>query len=114
MLFLISYFLFAGGVVVVAFSVFFFNIKRVKESLNTFLNCESMGVIPGAECDKSEFGAAHYPAQSIFDFGIVIILLYPAVNLIYVVEVQEIKRRLNNLCSTVWTVSASTSGTGVP
>ena len=97
-----------------AFSVFFFNIKRVKESLNTFLNCESMGDIPGTNCDKGEFEAAHYPAQSIFDFGVVIILLYPAVNLIYVVEVQEIKRRINNLRSTVWTVPTSTSGTGVP
>ena len=110
-LFLISYFLFAGGVIVVAFSIFFFTIKQVNEALDTFLNCESLGVISGTECDKSEFGAAYYPAQSIFDFGIVIILLYPAVNLIYVIDVQEMKRRLNNLHLAVW--SKSTSGTGV-
>ena len=65
-LFLISYFLFAGGVVVVGFSIFFFNTKKATEALNTFLSCESMGVIPGTECDKSEFGAAYYPAQSFF------------------------------------------------
>ena len=95
-----------------AFSVFFFNIKKVTEALNAFLSCESMGDNPGAECDRSEFGAAHYPAQGIFDFGIVIILLYPAVNLIYVVEVQEMKGRLNSLHSTIRT--RSTRGTRVP
>ena len=94
------------------FSIFFFNTKKATEALNAFLSCESMGVIPGTECDKSEFGTAYYPAQSFFDISIVIILLYPAVNLIYVIDVQEIKRRLSNLHLTVR--SRSTSGTGVP
>ena len=110
-LFLISYFFIASGIVVVALNVLIFNVKRIRNALETFLNCESLGAIPGMKCDKSEFGAAYYPARSILDIGIVIVLLYPAVNLIYVIDVQEVKRRLNNLHSAMW--SKSTSETGV-
>ena len=56
MLILISYFFIAGGVVVVAGSVLFFNVQKANRALDSFLSCESMGVIPGTECDKSEFG----------------------------------------------------------
>ena len=80
--------------IVTAFSVFFFNIKKSNEALNTFLNCESMGVIPGTACDKSDFGAAYYPTMILFDISWVIILLYPAVNLMYVIDVQEVIRRV--------------------
>ena len=80
--------------IVTAFSVFFFNIKKSNEALNTFLNCESMGIIPGTACDKSDFGAAYYPTMILFDISWVIILLYPAVNLMYVIDVQEIRRRV--------------------
>ena len=98
---------------IVAGSVLFFNIENAKEALSTFLNCESMGVIPGTECDKSAFGAAYYPVMSLLEIGLAIFMLYPAVNLIYVIEVQEIKRRLHNLHLTL-NKSRSTSGTGVP
>ena len=93
-LFLISFFIVAGGILILAGSVLFFNVEKANKALDTFLNCES---IPGTECDKSAFGAAYYPAQSLLDIGYVIILVFPAVNLVYVIEVQEIKRRFNNL-----------------
>ena len=94
--------------IVAAFSSFFFNIKKSNEALNTFLNCESMGVIPGMACDKSDFGAAYYPTMILFDTSWVVILLYPAVNLMYVIDVQEMKRRFR---STMW--PRPTSGTVV-
>ena len=96
-----------------AFSLLFFNIKKANEALDTFIDCESLGVILGTECDKSAFGEAYYPVMSIFDIGHIIVLLYPSINLIYVIEVQEVKRRLKDLHFSP-IKSKSTSGTEVP
>ena len=95
-LFLTSSFLFGGGGAIVGGAVFLYRFNATTETLIAYLNCESAGTSVNVTCDRSSFEDAYYPYQGIFDLGNIGSVLYPAFNLIYVVEVQKVKKWLQS------------------
>ena len=93
-LFLTSSFLFGGAGALIGGAIFIYRYNETTDSLIAYLNCESFGTTSGMACDRSEFERAFFPFQAIFDLGNISSVLYPAFNLLYVVDVQKVKKCL--------------------
>ena len=98
-LIILSCVLFGGAVLIVVYSILFFNLSAAVEALDAYLDCESTGIVPDRACDREEFADAYYPSQGIFDLVLVFGFLYPCVNMLYVVEIQKVKTKLTQCCT---------------
>ena len=94
-LFHLSVFLIAGVVITITADIFYYKFNEIKETLAAYLDCESFGVVPGTTCDRSSFDDAYRLFKIWNNLGNIGLVLYPSINLIYIVEVHKLKKWLN-------------------
>ncbi len=79
-----------GLILLLALSTLAFVSKRVSDELTVYLYCESTGVSPGKECDRSGFeeneGVYLFAVQVVFGTG------YHFINLMYALNIDKIRK----------------------
>ena len=68
------------------------NLTEIKEELQKYFTCEAKGHDPANPCDKSSLEGLYPPVVKILSS--ILGFLIPLVNLVFVVDIQEVKRRL--------------------
>ena len=68
-----------------------FPFARYIQDLREYFLCESAGVRPVMMCDRNEINQA-VPYQLLLDTSFIFIALFPIVNLVYIVNIHELKR----------------------
>ena len=71
--------------------IIFQNLTEIKNELQKYYICEAKGHDPANPCDKSSLEGLYQPVIKIF--FIILGFLIPLVNLVFVIDVQEVKRR---------------------
>ena len=77
----------------VAFTFALREAPQFRSALEGYFICEAFGVSNTSSCDRSMF-FDRTAGQSAIVLGYVILGFYPVVNLMYVVDVKEIKRKV--------------------
>ena len=90
-LIILCYFILLGVSALTTFSVSSQNIQHFTRELISYLLCESTGTTNGKLCDRMAFEQLSNPVPTALSF--LLLGLYPVVNLIYVVYIQELKQK---------------------
>ena len=90
-LIILCYFILLGVSALTTFSVSSQNIQHFTRELISYLLCESTGTTNGKLCDRMAFEQFSNPIPTALSF--LLLGLYPVVNLIYVVHIQELKQK---------------------
>ena len=90
---LIYYSIFLAGVIS-SFTVRLYGINSLITDIRKYFACEAVGVMPGKVCERS-FERLGSEIMSVISYSL--IGFYPIVNLIYVVNVQDLKQKVLRL-----------------
>ena len=91
-LIILCYFILLGVSALTTFSVSSQNIQHFTRELISYFLCESTGTTNGKlPCDRMAFEQFSNPIPTALSF--LLLGLYPVVNLIYVVHIQELKQK---------------------
>ena len=104
--------LLCATIIFTAADIFYYNFNEMKQTLVAYLDCESIGAIPGTICDKSLFEDTYRPFKIILNVAYIGFVLYPTISLIYVVDVHKVKKWLM-ACRSSKHISKSTPNTSV-
>ena len=88
-----SYYAILGISALTAFTISSRDLPGYSSALHLYLLCERNGI--GTECDRSGFESFTNPA--LVTVGYVLVGIYPAVNLVYVIHLRDIKNLKENL-----------------
>ena len=78
--------------IVLTINKYRFPIDRYIQDLQEYFLCESAGVRPVMMmCDRNEINQA-IPYQLLFDTLFILVALFPVVNLVYMVNIRELKQ----------------------
>ena len=90
-LIILIYYILLGVCTLTTFSVTSRNIQHFTRELVSYFLCESTGLSDGEVCDRTTFEQFSNPIPAALSF--IILGLYPVINLIYVVNIQELKQK---------------------
>jgi len=90
-LIILFYYILLGVCSLTTFSVTSRNMQLFTSGLVSYFLCESTGTNDGKVCDRTAFEQFSNPIPAALSF--ILLGLYPVVNLIYVVNIQELKQK---------------------
>lgn len=90
-LIILFYYVLLGVCTLTTFSVHSRNMQLFTSGLVSYFLCESTGTNDGKVCDRTAFEQFSNPIPAAFSF--ILLGLYPVINLIYVVKIQELKKK---------------------
>lgn len=83
--------------------------ERFKSKLTAFFSCELSGYDPKCDQYRDDFRELRYPILS--TLSLVLITLFPAVHLVYAVNIRELKEKLHSCTMVMRHWSRKSSGT---
>ena len=89
-----SYYAILGISALTAFIVSSRNLQGYSNARNIYFLCKRNGI--GAECDRSGF--ENYISRGLAIVGFILVDIYPAVNLVYVIHIADLKN-LKQTCA---------------
>ena len=89
-LIIFCYYVILGVIVLITFSFATRNDGRLLEELTGYFTCELPGIDPQNPCDRSRYQSLLNPELNCFSY--VLLGIFPVVNLIFAVNVEEIKQ----------------------
>jgi len=97
-LIILCYYVLLGVIALTAFTIFTRNSTQFSDAIAEYWLCESTGVNPENTCDRlrESFQQLSYPGLSAVSY--VLLGIFPAVNLIFAVNVKEIKQKFRTWC----------------
>ena len=97
-LIILCYYVLLGVIALTAFTIFTRNSRLSADSVAEYWQCEIAGVNPENSCDRlrDSFQQLSYPGLTAVT--IVLLGLFPAVNLMYAVNIKEIKQKVKTWC----------------
>ena len=106
-LIILCYYVLLGVIALTAFTIFTRNSTQFSDAIAEYWLCESTGVNPENSCDRlrESFQQLSYPGLSAVSY--VLLGIFPAVNLIFAVNVKEIKQKFKTWCGRAATFHSS-------
>ena len=95
-LIILCYYVISTVLSLTSFTLDMRNSKPFAEQLRSYLVCEAAGHDPSAPCDQSGFEQLAYPG--VFIVAYALLSLFPAVNLVYAVNVAELRAKCRKWC----------------
>ncbi len=94
------YYILLGVIALTAFTLSVKDNEIVAHEYETYFLCESKGIDPNNpdECDRSGF--EQYQTTGLTVCGYILVGIFPAVNLIFVVNIKELKGFFSHLATT--------------
>ena len=94
-LFIVCYFLGIGiFALIVVCAAFWYTVAQFRQDLSEYLLCESIGMRPGNSCaDERRSLNSAVILQILFDIAYILLGSFPAVNLIYAVNISDLKQK---------------------
>ena len=86
-----SYYVLFTVVALTAFTIATRNSESLAEQLSHYFACEGKGNDPNNPCDRNTFLQLTIPLLSVI--GFILVFLLPAVNLVYVLNIKELKEK---------------------
>ena len=86
---LLCYYLIVAIVFLVVFSALFYDFPTYVAEIVAYFLCEGLGNQPGRTCSRSTFENFSFPV--IFIIVLMFLAMFPAVNLVYAISVQEVR-----------------------
>ena len=79
------------------------SLAHIQEAFTAYVFCEASGIQTNSTCDRTELDKL-VPLQIVFDIAYIIFVIFPVVNLIYAVNVSDIKalKKKCVTCSPGW------------
>ena len=90
-LIILCYYVISTVLSLTSFTLDMRNSKPFTEQLRSYFVCEAAGHDPSAPCDQSGFEQLAYPG--VFIVAYALLSLFPAVNLVYAVDVAELRAK---------------------
>ena len=87
-----SYYVLLTVVALTAFTITTRNSEPFTKQLLNYFACEGKGNDPNNPCDRNTFRQLAIPWLSVI--GFILLFLLPAVNLVYVLNIKELKKKL--------------------
>ena len=91
----------------IAFTVGARDATALEQDLTNYFICESRGIQSGVTCPR-DFTSALIQVDALVDVSVVLLAIYPIVNLVYVVNIQELKAFFKYQCGRQRTDTATT------
>ena len=82
----------------IAFTVGARDATALEQDLTNYFICESRGIQSGVACPRPDFTSVLIQVDALVDVSVVLLAVYPIVNLVYVVNIQEVKAFFKNRC----------------
>ena len=82
------------------FSALFYTVDEYREELRQYFECEIWGVF---ECHRQSFERFKFPIMLVV--GLILVWIFPVINLVYIVSVKDIKETYSRHMSKVHYVS---------
>ena len=93
-LFILCYFLGIGLFSIAIFSASFWNtVPKFRQNLSKYFLCETIGTIGNSCTDERSALDDAIVIQLLFDVAYILLGLFPAVNLIYAVNISDLKQK---------------------
>lgn len=97
LLFVLCYYAIAGSMIIIAFTYNSIHKRDLIEAMIQYISCESLGT--SAECDAEKKAYEPLAGAEIWIITYVLIAAFPAVELVYVVKLEQTKLKLSDcLC----------------
>ena len=87
---ILCYYVLLGAIALTSYTLSTRNVEEFIKGVSHYFLCESPGMDPDSPCDRSGFENFSYPILTLF--GYILLGLFPAVNLIFAVDIRELKQ----------------------
>lgn len=105
----LSYYVAIMLLYLIAFSTIFYTFPQYQAELKAYIRCEALGNLPSFRCSRYPFERFHFPIIAVV--GLILLWLFPAGNLVYVVSVEAIKKSYKKQVSKLRSFSERYSNT---
>ena len=89
------YYTIVGSSALIAFNVTSQKLQKFSNEVDAYFLCERGGI--GNKCDRSGFESLTNPALQTIAF--ILVGIYPAINLVYVIHIADLKNLKPKICS---------------
>ena len=86
---ILCYYILLGAIALTSYTFSTRSVDEFTKGVSRYFLCESPGMDPDNPCDRSGFENLSYPILTLF--GYILLGLFPAVNLIFAVDIRELK-----------------------
>ena len=87
---ILCYYVLLGVMALTSYTLATRNVEEFIKGVSHYFFCESPGMDPDSPCDRSGFENLTHPIVNLF--GFILLSLFPAVNLIFAIDIRELKQ----------------------
>ena len=80
------------------FTVRLRNVEILADTIRDYWQCEATGVDPENSCNRLKASIGQLANPGLTTFSFVLLGIFPAVNLIFAVNISELKQKLKTWC----------------